>query len=151
MNRMSVVWEREQDRIADSRASAIVAPPTKIRSRAASLLGSAIVHLINGSRGNALNLDNSTLLLMLLPVRQLNRCPLPVQESCSFMVGEAGNEAVIRLELDTHAAVSCIWQRMADYMVITRFALMLLWSTMKQQCRTRNNQFRHKTEHHLEQ
>jgi hypothetical protein len=118
MNRMSVVWEREQDRIADSRASAIVAPPTKIRSRAASLLGSAIVHLINGSRGNALNLDNSTLLLMLLPVRQLNRCPLPIQESCSFMVGEAGNEAVIRLELDTHAAVSCIWQRMADYMVI---------------------------------
>ena len=36
------------------------------------------------------------------------------------MVEDLGNEAVIRLELGTHAAVFCNWRHMADDMAIHR-------------------------------
>lgn len=58
---------------------------------------------------------------MLLPVHQLNDEHSLYINRLMVIENQSGNEAEIRLELGTHAAVSCIWQRMADYMAITGF------------------------------
>jgi len=74
LNRMSAVCEREQDRVADSRASAIVAPPTKSWSRALSLTKQQYCEFsINDSRKNIFSLINNVLLLILLPVCKFNK------------------------------------------------------------------------------
>ena len=59
------------------------------------------------------------------------------------MVEDLGNEAVIRLELGTHAAVFCNWRHMADDMAIRSFGWISPCYTMKQQYSTRKHQLKH--------
>lgn len=118
--RMSVVCERE---IADSRASAIVAPPTEIQSRAMSLPKQRYGEFCQSS--DAINRIRPTLVIMhcywcYYLFAKVNDSFL-ISEPCPRIIQASGNEAGIRLELGTHAAVSCIWRRIADDMAIAGF------------------------------
>lgn len=98
---------------------------------------------------NIINRDCKVLLLMLLPDFQLNN-EYPLYISRLMVIeDQSGNEAGIRLELGTHAAVSCIWQRMADDMAITGFVGLRPCSTMKRQCSTCKHQIEHNIERPL--
>lgn len=77
--------------------------------------------MIPYNQKNTFSCDCIVLPLILLPVHQLNN-DFSIQEPCPMMINQAsGNEAGIRLELGTHAAVSSIWRRMADDMTIIGF------------------------------
>ena len=92
---------------------------------------------------NIINCDCKVLLLTLLHVFHINN-EYPLYISRLMVIeDQSGNEAGIRLELGTHAAVSCIWQRMADDMAITGFVGRRPCFTMKRQCSTCKYQIEH--------